>query len=599
MFGLENYVLPEPFSLFNSLILSFGIYGFGLFIIKNFFYFEFNNSIFKKKFSCFSYIIGYNILISIFYFISIFTEQIILIFLLVSIILYFFSIKTLLDFIFSIKIFKKKITHLIIKDKLIYFLLFSYLLLSLGPITNADSLDYHIGVALKSIINEKFITEITWNTSTNAASGEMFIAFALFNGAEQLTSMTNFFAIIAIVFTIKNSENNSNKDLKWLILLFLSSPVIMSLTATSKPQLIFVASNFLAFVFIIRANKSNYKNTILPIYLISNSFVAKFSFIFSSSLIFLIILIKFFKNYRYIIFVSSLCLILIIFPHFYFKNLAYDLNFYEFLRFPVPVNIEGYEGFYHHLQGGGPVSFPFNIFHPLNLSLFNEGIGLFFIILIPFIHKILKKNFLIFFLIIISFSPLFFLKNTMSRYFLEMTLFLTILIFLSDKRFVINGISKILIIIQTIICSVIVFVYGLIFIFGSSTNDNKNLIRTYFANEYQIYKWSNSVLPKNSVLLSIPRSISFSKVETYSIDFTRFVNSNKEYYWNLIKEKKPNYILSFKELKENNCVEELAYHQKDIGYFTSRNIFQKQIRYDGYIYKFNYNYLPNCYINKL
>ena len=162
-----------------------------------------------------------------------------------------------------------------------------------------------------------------------------------------------------------------------------------------------------------------------------------------------------------------------------------------------------------------------------------------------------------------------------------------------------QSISKILIITQTIICSLIVFVYGLIFIFGSSTNDNKNLIRTYFANEYQIYKWSNSVLPKNSILLSIPRSISFSKVETYSIDFTRFVNSNKEYYWNLIKEKKPNYILSFKELKENNCVEELAYHQKDIGYFTSRNIFQKKIKYDGYIYKFNYNYLPNCYINKL
>ena len=91
MFGLENYVLPEPFSLFNSLILSFGIYGFGLFIIKNFFYFEFNNSIFKKKISWFSYIIGYNILISIFYFISIFTEQIILVFLLVSIILYFFQ----------------------------------------------------------------------------------------------------------------------------------------------------------------------------------------------------------------------------------------------------------------------------------------------------------------------------------------------------------------------------------------------------------------------------------------------------------------------------------------------------------------------------
>ena len=66
MFGLGNYILPEPFSLINSIILSIGIHGFGYFIVKYFFKDTLKNSFLNKSIIYFSYIFGYNVLITTF-----------------------------------------------------------------------------------------------------------------------------------------------------------------------------------------------------------------------------------------------------------------------------------------------------------------------------------------------------------------------------------------------------------------------------------------------------------------------------------------------------------------------------------------------------
>ena len=594
---MSDYILPEPFSLLISIILSVGIHGFGLFIIKHLFKYQFENSYLKKSKLVFGYLIGYNVLITTFYFFSIFTEKIIFLFIITTIIIYFFAFKTISDFFYLPKNLNKYSFYFDKNNKFIYLILCGFLLLSFGPITNADSLDYHVGVAIKTLLNQKFSTDITWNTSTNASSGEVFIAFALFNGAEQLASITNFFAILSIAFIILSFKNKIDPNIKFIVLLALSSPAIVSLVPTVKPQLIFIASNFLSFAILVEKNKLNYKSLSLPIFLIANAFVAKFSFIFSSTLVFLLICLKFYKNYKYIIFISIIVFIIIILPHFYFKHTMYGTSIFEFLRYPVPISLDGYDGFYQHLRGGGPVYFPDNIFHPLKLSYYNEGLGIFFIILIPFIKNITKKNFSHLFLILLFFLPLFFMHKTMSRYFIEMTLFLSLLIIISEDKLKINILSKSFIFFQYLVCILIVTSSAIIFSYGSFNDKAKKKINSLFTFEYQMFEWSNNALPENSILLSIPRSISLSLHETYSLDFTRFTSGDRIHFWNKIKERKPQYILSFNEMEKTECIGDLFKYKKDVGFFTSRNVFQKKTSYSGYIYEFNYKNLPNCIIN--
>lgn len=68
MFSLDSNLLPEPFSLINSIILSFGILFFGTSIIKKYFSLVF----LKTDQYIFGFLIGYNVIISVLYFISIF-----------------------------------------------------------------------------------------------------------------------------------------------------------------------------------------------------------------------------------------------------------------------------------------------------------------------------------------------------------------------------------------------------------------------------------------------------------------------------------------------------------------------------------------------
>lgn len=487
--------------------------------------------------------------------------------------------------------------YLFFNNKFIFVLLIAYLLLSLAPLTNADTLDYHAGVALKSLLANKFVTLQSWMTSTNASSGEIFIAFSFFNKSEQLPSIVNFYAIFIIVSIFKKVFFGKEKN--FLIILMISSPAILSLVSTAKPQLIFIASNLLAFHLIF--NNFNNKNFFLIIFLLGVSFVGKYNFILSSSFIYLLMLIKNFKDIKTIIFHTIIIFFIIVFPHYFYKLQNYEMNFFQFIFYPTPISLSGYDGFYEHLRGGGPISFPLNIFHPFTMSHFNEGLGaIFFILIFNFIlniKKILKKHKLSIVLAFLFMLPLFLLKNTMARYFLEFSFFLSYICFFKTRHLQLISIIKMFVYLQYSVVLIISLTTGIILFSGSLNNKLKSEIKKNFANEYQIFTWANSILPKEAILLSYPRSISLSNVETYSLDFLRFANENHAHYLNQLKKYKPNYILSYNKLDKikNICVKNLYSEKKNLGKYVSRNIFQKRDSYDAYIYTIDYNKLQNCF----
>ena len=62
-------------------------------------------------------------------------------------------------------------------------------LIAVGPVTDADSLDYHVGVALVLLNTGTFPFSPEWFSSRLAGSGEVLIALGLSIGAEQFGSL--------------------------------------------------------------------------------------------------------------------------------------------------------------------------------------------------------------------------------------------------------------------------------------------------------------------------------------------------------------------------------------------------------------------------
>ena len=147
----------------------------------------------------------------------------------------------------------KKYIFINTKTKLLLFtIILGYFLISLLPITDPDSLDYHLTLPTLSLINKNFFIQNEWLTSQLAGSGEALIIFGLSINALKLSSILQFvalFSIIIAILNLKNEKHHFNLNSKILICLaILCIPSFLYLTFTAKPQLFGIGTNFIAFL---------------------------------------------------------------------------------------------------------------------------------------------------------------------------------------------------------------------------------------------------------------------------------------------------------------------------------------------------------------
>ena len=119
----------------------------------------------------------------------------------------FLKILNLILFFYFIFIFLKNSNQLIKKIKIkkfyspIFIFIICYFLLSLSPVSDADSLDYHLGIPLDIINNEKLIHRKYWTHFYIFGLGEFFIIFWDFNWDNNFGSNCQLlFTYIVIVF---------------------------------------------------------------------------------------------------------------------------------------------------------------------------------------------------------------------------------------------------------------------------------------------------------------------------------------------------------------------------------------------------------------
>lgn len=172
-------------------------------------------------------------------------------------------------------------------------LLAAYGLLALCPITNADSLDYHIGVAIEILNQGKMPAFFGWFHGRLAGSGEVLNALGLAIGAEQFGSLLQFSGLLGIYgilafysFMEKVSVNSVWR--KIIIIAFLSSPVLVFLVSSSKPQLLQIGMTSFAVVLLLeiilkaKTDKNKLSIFVLICMLIMSATQAKFFIFFVS-----------------------------------------------------------------------------------------------------------------------------------------------------------------------------------------------------------------------------------------------------------------------------------------------------------------------------
>ena len=516
----------------------------------------------------------------------------------------------------------KKYIFINTKTKLLLFtIILGYFLISLLPITDPDSLDYHLTLPTLSLINKNFFIQNEWLTSQLAGSGEALIIFGLSINALKLSSILQFvalFSIIIAILNLKNEKHHFNLNSKILICLaILCIPSFLYLTFTAKPQLFGIGTNFIAFLmtFFILPFEKKKKNIITIFCIISflcfSATQFKFSFFLSSGIIMLFAYIELYK--RKLLFIGLLIsltlFIIIVLPreYFDFKYLSRDIiqNFFS----PATDDYAAVS-FINSLKHGTGNSryLPYWIFLPFNqyqfsLSGVTEIIGLSVLIfLVNFKFKLVKK-------IVIASSIFFILAMVFGqptgRFFIEPFLWLIVgsIFYLNSNNNLLFIISKKLVIINSIIIFIAITFTVVTFLPGVfSIKNQKNIFKKY-ADGYNLYEWANKNLPNNSVVLTSHRSYSFSKNSFISYDFRLYVRTQEElnYYIESIIKKKPTHLL-YSGIEHGNIQDVLKYCRgkllirgKNVYQRTPRNPFNNtQMQHDGYIYEVDLDKLKKC-----
>ena len=183
----------------------------------------------------------------------------------------------------NIKNLKYLFEYKSLKKIIFLVLVLGFFLLTLGPITDADSLDYHAGIPIYIINFEQYSDHKFWIHFIKSGPGEILNTLGIILGADQFPALVQFSAIISIIgIILKKRQLSIKPENKIIIILFfISSPILIFLVPSAKIQLLYVGSS--AFVFsslFLLNNKDLSKNSfiILINILLATAIAAKFSF---------------------------------------------------------------------------------------------------------------------------------------------------------------------------------------------------------------------------------------------------------------------------------------------------------------------------------
>lgn len=440
------------------------------------------------------------------------------------------------------------------EKNLIYILIFSLLfLISILPISDADSIAYHLNFPFRLLEDTHLWDDIQKNLEFSIiANNEILLSISVLLKSDNFGSILNFFVLAIFIYT--------QKDSKYFKSIILSCPLLIFLISTQKLQITFSILFLILFICIYEKKLKNNLEIFITCLLLVFYASIKTSYILISLPLFIYFIYNYnFKAFRIIIF-SFTGVLLFFVPLFFIKYNAFGNIFAPFFDSYLGSNNESLKALQYSLRSTEGWLTNYNdyktfikVFVPTSLSELSSSYGLLFLILF-FDYRLLKR--LNFFPIIIVFMIL--LTGQISpRYYLEA--FLILAYYLSKVNFH----TKIITYTQLSI----VFIFSAAFVFtaynGFYKNDFKHKYQSRFA--YSFYNADQikkiNLNQGNILTFTDGRQSIFYNNNFYSQRYLSVLSSYSENRFNqllykYVKDNNIEYIIHT-NLKDHKCFDKL------------------------------------------
>lgn len=501
---------------------------------------------------------------------------------------------------------------------LLLFILIGLFLLALGPVTDADSLDYHLGIPI-AIINHSGMPVIPeWFSGRLGGNGEVLNALGLSVGAEQLGSVLQFAGVLGVTAILLFSESPSRKNVwpyykkekVFMAIAAISAPVILALI-TPKPQLLPISMTTLAFALLIFPSRRQlsapqaFRGFLLVCLLVMFASQTKLIYTLSGGLIGLSGLALMAKRGLLAggVVIALFSAVLVILPPVVWKHIYYNAGFLEAVLKPLPGNWAGTAAFENYLRSfrDSDMPFPLSLLVPASLGTITTVIGaglLFLVALRPKNDRWLILGALLAVIVAVVAAMV---GPKGARSYLEPYFWILIVISLQPTESLIwkHPLLRLPIAGQALITLLFCW-YGVVTLLpGSITEKLRVVVMNNSANGYTILKWADSVLPRDAVLLNTHRSMALAPRDAVKIDWAEYVDINKPEsapYLQQLKNRGISYIIAIGKPppdlgKLSVCVGDIV-AGPCYGRLATRNPLNKGQLYEAWIYKFDSTKLP-------
>lgn len=589
--NIQNILLPQPFILINSIFFSLGLLYLCQSIFRFFLKKKYLNDNFPIYFIFFLAIISF--FISYFLFIG---------FNYINISLKIFGvISSINGLIFFYKIRDKifKFFYEISLDNIFIKIgLFSYFLIIFLPVTDADSLDYHLGAPLAWYENQSFVYFRNWLMFRQYGSGEIINYLGIANGIDNLNSCLNFIFLILMLMVSKKIFKKKNSQFIFS-LVFLSIPINLFLFPSQKPMFYFIIAWLITFIYLFEKNSMDKK--IIFIHFVNLSFIttSKLSFLIYTVPLWLFLLFNnnlkkeiSLSNY---VFSSIFIFIFFCFPIYFFnfQNYSNPISpiFDEFLVpifggviSPETINFSNFTRTYYGAVVNHWIEYLINFFVTLKPGKISTVFGISFIL---FFHKQIftlfkNRNFLllIFIIVLILISG----QYQPRYYYASYILILFYLIKnLYQKKISILGLLAIKF--QFVVIVSIMIIFTTINIFSIISDKSRHLTLSKHAYEYDENIWLNKKNVEGVIFTDLRTRIFMDNKNIFDQRF-KYID-NEDYIAKeideLIMNNKIDYVFYDNNIKNNsinkilknlkNCADKENLETINFNYNVSRNPF--------------------------
>ena len=423
-------------------------------------------------------------------------------------------------------------------------LLIGFFFLALAPITNADALDYHVGVPIWLLKQSQVAWQPTWFHQGLAGIGENSILVSLVFNAEQyatLVQFTGLFSVIGLFFCF-NPINRSvdNKYRSFFTILILSTPVLLFLGSTPKPQLTGIALTSLVYCILIHRKYTfhnlDFKKSIAIVFFLTYAVLLKLNFLFPSTILAMAMLKEaigkkeFIKSNALIILTSIIiAFMVLVIPSLITRTPIWGNDVLHYFH-PLPSSYPGFKNFMKYLSNyqDNPLPFPITIILPQTLGQISMILGANLILLLSifFIGDYSNRKHLLLVGVLCFCISIF--SQRSARFFFEPMIWLSLYFYAH-----IHSIPKYEPLIRRL--TILLGFLQLLFLTFAISTLTKGILNIKYrkdvlstsANGYALAEWVNKMLPTESHILLSHRSTALFNQHVYKSEWLKYIGKDK------------------------------------------------------------------------